>query len=515
RALAIVQGNRQEALSIPFIAVGDSTSDILSGHAAGGLTVAVLTGARSPEARELLLKSEPDFVIEDITKLPALLLQLDSLAVIQNLQFERREVAEKLLHLWFAKHMDLAVESVRLTPKAVSLNSFNGFFTSKGRESFFKTHVEEHGVLNEYYNSKMLYRAGYNIVRPIRSVNEKERQMVIYPVVTWPVMFDLMRAVETGQELPTGITADTPIAAEQQECAHLLEIYQQTFIPHQTSPQPAPPIHQLFWHRLTGERFQHFYANKMLPLPPNSERQALSFEEVQGSRWIINGVEQAHTLGELVQQAQKVLDPTRAMATIVGHGDAHFGNVFLQSSQISSKKENTAIATEPVYPQESAHANALDHVDQKMAYKYLYFDPAFAGRHSLLLDIVKPLYHNVFAMWMYFPHEIAHDLQLSVQYANKHIIIEHNYRLTPIRRALLQMKQEALLKPLLAWLHEQHALPDDWQTILNLALMCCPLLTVDPFDQQKRPSAIGWLGLSQAIQLGNRGIDAWKEQSEQ
>lgn len=484
RALDIAQSTIRRPLSTPFIAVGDSTSDILSGQAAGGLTVAVLTGARSPEARALLLKSQPDFVIDDITFLPSLIEQIDNLATIQQLQFERREVAEKLLRLWFTKHMDLATEQVRLTPKAVSLNSFNGFYQDRGEEYFFKTHVEAHGVLNEYYNAEQLSQAGYNVVRPLRLVREKERQMVVYPVVHWPVMFDLMRAAETGQKLPVGITSDMLIAAEQQECAHLLEIYKKTFMPAHTPALSLPPIHQLFWHRLNGERFQHFYANKMLPLPTSSKLPTLSFEEVQACRWIINGIEQAHTLGELIELGQRVLDPTRETATIIGHGDAHFGNIFLE--------ERTSTTA-----------------------RYLYFDPAFAGRHAPLLDIVKPLYHNIFAMWMYFPHEIARDLQLSLQHTNNHLIVKHNYRLTPIRRAILQVKQETLLKPLLAWLREQHALPDDWQMIINLALMCCPLLTVDPFDQQKRPPEIGWLALTQAVQLGNRGIDAWKEQNEQ
>src|SRR6185312_13152297 len=218
-----------EPLSTPFIAVGDSTSDILGGRAAGALTVAVLTGARTPEARELFLKSQPDFVIEDVTRLPTLLLQLESLALIQNLQFKRRATAEKLLHLWFQRQMELAVEKVRLTPKAVSLNSFNGFYTIEGEEYFFKTHIETNGVLDEYYNAEALDEAGYNVVRPLRLLHEKERQMVIYPVIKAPVMFDLMRAQETGQELPPGITAETSLEAERAECRHLREIYARTF----------------------------------------------------------------------------------------------------------------------------------------------------------------------------------------------------------------------------------------------------------------------------------------------
>jgi hypothetical protein len=73
------------------------------------------------------------------------------------------------------------------------------------------------------------------------------------------------------------------------------------------------------------------------------------------------------------------------------------------------------------------------------------------------------------------------------------------------------MKEERLLRPLLSLLKEHDALPQNWREILNLALMCCPLLTVDPFDQEKRPVEIGWLGLSQAVQLGNSGINPWKE----
>ncbi|HXR66745.1 MAG TPA: HAD hydrolase-like protein, partial [Ktedonobacteraceae bacterium] len=482
-----------EPLPTPFIAVGDSTSDILGGRAAGALTVAVLTGARTPEARELFLKSQPDFVIEDMTGLPALLDEIENLTTIQKLQFERREVAEKLLRLWFAREMNLATESVRLTPKAVSLNSFNGFYTSEGKEYFFKTHVEEHGVLNEYYNSALLNEAGYNVVRPLRQKNEKERQMVIYPVITLPVMFDLMRAQETGQELPAGITAEALLEAERAECQHLLAIYSSTLQLEQDTS--AAPVHQLFWHRLT-KRFYEFYADKTFPLSSNNGNERVSFEQLLHARWIINGVEQEKTLGELVALGQRVLDPKRAAATVVGHGDAHFGNVFIFSlfqAQAGSEGQAGGEAPAPCY---------------------LYFDPAFAGHHPPLLDIVKPLFHNVFAMWMYFPQEIARDLHISVRVENERIVVEHDYQLTPIRKAMLQIKQEQLLKPLLAWLEEREALPEGWQEILQLALMCCPLLTVDLFDSAKRPPEIGWLGLSQALQLGNGGIAAWKEKEQ-
>jgi phosphoglycolate phosphatase-like HAD superfamily hydrolase len=575
-------------LPTPFIAVGDSTSDILSGRGAGALTIAVLTGARTPEARELFLKSQPDFVIEDVTKLPALLDEIENLGTIQKLQFERREVAEKLLRLWFARQMDLATESVHLTPKAVSLNSFNGFYTSAGQEFFFKTHVEEHGVLNEYYHADLLDQAGYNVVRPLRLLHEKDRQMVIYPVITAPVMFDLMRAQETGQELPASISAETLLEAERAECSHLLEIYARTLQPARDTS--AAPIHQLFWHRLI-KRFYEFYADKAFPLPesassvgnastdeniiegrfivscpdlsgtlsapeisPSPEiggygdtrarsevpdksgqdtinrpsmafapadgilRGNVTFEQIMNARWVINSIQQQQTLSELIALGQHVLDPKRVTATVIGHGDAHFGNVFLSDKPMNGVTPLARVvdASQPITLVEPGNvatplARVVDGFISSPTQRYLYFDPAFAGHHSPLLDIVKPFFHNIFATWMYFPREVARDLRISVRVEGEQIIVDHNYHLTPIRRAMLQTKQDELLQPLVALLRERGALSEDWRDILRLALMCCPLLTVDLFDTTKRPPEIGWLGLSQALQLGNQGLPAWKE----
>ena len=467
----------------PFIVVGDSTSDILSGRAAGALTIAVLTGARTPEARDLLAQSKPDFTIEDMTKLPALLADIDSLATIQKLQFTEREKAERLLRLWFARHMQLNVDSITLTPRAVSLNSFNGFYRLHNEDYFFKTHVEEQGMLEEYYHAELLHRSGYNIVLPLQTLHEKDQQMVIYPVIRWPVMFDLVRAIETNETSNVGDMSIQTIAnAEQQECRRLLEIYASTLEFSDAEENTRAPIHQLFWHRLTGGRFQMFYKGKQVPLPDKKSTQhsnaSIPFDELLHYHWTINGATQQKTLGELVERAVKLLDPAQPASTIIGHGDAHFGNVFLETTTEEQSR-------------------------------YLYFDPAFAGRHSPLLDIVKPLFHNIFATWMYFPHEIARDLQLSVTIKSGYISVEHTYALTPVRQAILQAKRQHLLTPLIEQLRAQNALPGDWQEFMHLALMCCPLLTVNLLDTQRMPAAITWLGLAQTIQMGNTGIESF------
>jgi len=182
-------------------------------------------------------------------------------------------------------------------------------------------------------------------------------------------------------------------------------------------------------------------------------------------------------LGELIERAKVALHPAQAAMTVIGHGDAHFGNVFLEQEGQQSR--------------------------------YLYFDPAFAGRHSPILDVVKPLFHNIFATWMYFPYEFAQDLQLSLVSREKTIEITHNFGLTAVRQAILQAKTDSLLRPLLAELDARGALPTNWQEVLQLALLCCPLLTVNLADSERMPPAISWLGLSLAAQVGNIDIASW------
>src|SRR5947209_1950005 len=267
-----------------------------------------------------------------MTKLPDLLEHLDSLVTIQHMQFQEREKAELLLQRWLARHMNVLAESVTLTPKAVSLNSFNGFYHSNGEEFFFKTHIEEQGTLEEYYNAELLYQAGYNIVRPLRTIHEGGQQMVIYPVMHWPIVFDLMRAVELGKE--DKYSCDLLVSAEKQECARLLDIYQATFTQSTAVEHARAPIHHLYWHRLSGGRFKSYYEGKLIQYPQGIDvlEESISFNELLSLQWMINGIPQQKTLGELVERAKVVLDPKQDALTVIGHGDAHFGNVFLENA---------------------------------------------------------------------------------------------------------------------------------------------------------------------------------------
>jgi hypothetical protein len=110
---------------------------------------------------------------------------------------------------------------------------------------------------------------------------------------------------------------------------------------------------------------------------------------------------------------------------------------------------------------------------------------------------------------MYFPHTIAQDLQLAISRRGMTIIVEENYTLTPIRQAILQTKVEQLLRPLIVILGAREMLPVYWKEIIQLALMCCSLLTINLLDVEHIPPSIRWLGLLLAVQIGNNGIQPW------
>ena len=74
----------------------------------------------------------------------------------------------------------------------------------------------------------------------------------------------------------------------------------------------------------------------------------------------------------------------------------------------------------------------------------------------------------------------------------------------------MHTKIEHLLIPLVAELRSHDALPGDWFEMMRLALMCCPLLTINLLDEERIPASTSWLGLSQAVQMGNEGIPSWR-----
>lgn len=373
---------------------------------------------------------------------------------IQRLQFEDRAAAEALT-LAFVRDLFPALEviHVQLRPLAVSLNSFNGFLTLRdGRRLFFKTHVEPGGVVQEYYNSSLLAEAGYPVIRPLHASTEYGKQFLIYDLIDSPSVFDVARALEHGERDDLGALTEAQHHAD----ADLWRIYERTLAWQTAADAEGAPVHQLFYHRLGG-RYQDFYAGQPFELPSLS----LDWETLTTRRWVINGVRFEGTLAAAIGEARSRLCPTREGWSVVGHGDAHNGNVFFTPGGL------------------------------------MYFDPAFGGRHHPLLDLTKPLFHNSLATWMYHPAEVAASLDIRLADDGHTLHVTHSYRPSPVRQMFFASKIERVLRPLLP-----HLEMADWRGFLKAALMCCPLLTLNLRDRTRFPAEIGLLGLCLVAEMG-------------
>jgi hypothetical protein len=385
------------------------------------------------------------------------------LQYIQSLQFSDVKAASALMKDFLNAILPFKINEVTIRPLAVSLNSLNGFLLADdGRKLFFKTHVEPKSIINEYYNSTILAEAGYPVIQPIFSSNEWGKQLLIYEYVEYPSLFDMIRKLELDDKQ----NADLIVSLQQKSDDELWKIYLETLQPLAAEQHEKAPIHQLFSHRLTGGRFTSFYENTDIVLPG----QTIHFSTLAKMRWIVNRVEFKESIANLVEQAIAGLDPSRSETpSIIGHGDAHNGNVFVD-------RENSSL---------------------------VYFDPAFAGRHSPFLDLAKPLFHNVFAIWMYFPYEIAKTISISCEIKEDALIVEHNFAPSAVRLALLQSKIQRVLTPLVKELKSREWLDPYWKKYLKLALFCCPFLTMNLSDTQKFPPEITLLGLAMAVEMGS------------
>ncbi len=65
-----------------------------------------------------------------------------------------------------------------------------------------------------------------------------------------------------------------------------------------------------------------------------------------------------------------------------------------------------------------------------------------------------------------------------------------------------ESKMKRVGTPLIQELSRRGGLPRNWRTVLKLALMCCPLLTMNLADPAKFPPAITLLGLCYVVEMG-------------
>ena len=388
-----------------------------------------------------------------------------TLTAIQSLQFQDREAAERALLEFVREELDtpFAARSLELRPSAVSLNSMNGvLWTEEDEKLFFKTHVEPGSVVGEYYNAQLLADAGYPVISPSYASTEYGKQFLVYPFFEMRSLFDIARDIEVG----SADNLDEIAEAQERGDCKLYDIYRDSRESVEAPAHADAPIHQLFHHRLTRGRFDKFYRDTAVLLPDGE----FAYAELARKTWRVNGNALDVTLADCVETAAKVLDPAKASCeAVIGHGDAHNGNVFYDPA----------------------------------GGDLIYFDPAFAGRHSPFADLVKPLIHNVFLSWLYFPTVYDAEVALECRVGADSVEIEHDFALHEIRQRFLTSKVTYLLRPLVADMRARGALPVDWKSYVKSAAFCCPFLTLNLTDRDRFPPKITALGLSLAVEFAS------------
>lgn len=393
---------------------------------------------------------------------------------IQKLQFTDKKQAEESLLAFLQKYEDSSIVKVELQPKPESLNSMNGFVTYDNAERyFFKTHTEENEQLSEYYNASTLAQAGYPVITTKQITHRPGKQIVLYEIVTMPTLFDLVKE-EEDRQAAISESGKKLVAAQEELDQKVADIYESTLKQISAEEHARAPIHQLFSHRLAESgRLGLFYRGKRFKINDAD----LNFDTIENMEWEINGVTYSETLAQIIQHSRSLLEP-KAGPSIVGHGDAHNGNVFFNADKG----------------------------------QLLMFDPAFAGLHDPILDLTKPLFHNIFARWMYFPEQVNNEFELNCQLKGDRIVLRHSFLPSELRQSFLTSKIENVLKPILAELQRKGQLAADWKDYLKSSLFCCPFLTVNLFADfvengtlaERYPPSIKLLGLAMAVELGSR-----------
>src|SRR5690349_12504690 len=168
----------------------------------------------------------------------------DILQQIRDLQFSDKGRAEALLLSFIRENFPLDVLELKLTPLAVSLNSFNGFMTlADGQRRFFKTHTESDTVIDEYYNAEMLAELGYPVIQPVFKSTEIGKQLLVYEVIEDESVFDAAWRIETQDANDLEALNEAQNRADDE----LLRFYRSSLAPQSAESAARSPIHQLFY----------------------------------------------------------------------------------------------------------------------------------------------------------------------------------------------------------------------------------------------------------------------------
>lgn len=378
----------------------------------------------------------------------------------------------------------IEASNVSINYDQYSLNSLNGFFETGDGEFFFKFHQEEDedAMSGEYYRADILARAGLPVDQPVLMSALPGEQILVYRRRHDPRFSDVLRELDLHDDRDRRRIA---VEAERRLNREVLDVYLRTLHPVTVEQAAAEPVNRLFFERLVdpatrafpGGRFKSFYIGRELVLPGV----AMTWEQFSRTKFRINGIEYRDTVGDLFAAAHRRLDPRRLADAggVTAHGDAHNANVWF-----SEQGERAALS---------------------------FFDPAFAGEHvPALLAEVKTTFHNVLAhpLWLYDPALASRRYEAQARLAGGILDVRTDWKLTPVREDLLEVKAAAMWRPLLKELDRRGMLPDDWRRVVRLGLFLCPTLVMNLCAGAATHDATSSLiGFAMAVMAGSEPVD--------
>jgi Ser/Thr protein kinase RdoA (MazF antagonist) len=391
--------------------------------------------------------------------------------------------AERLLADLLRDLFTIEARNVAINHDQYSLNSLNGFFETDDGAFFFKFHQEEgeEAMSGEYYRADILAKAGLPVDQPLLMSVLPGEQILVYRRRTDPRFSDVLRALDMTDD---AAAREKAVKAERALSEAVLKVYLDTLHPVNAAEVAAEPIHRLFYERLIdppegaypGGRLSRFYVGEDFAFPGLT----LGWDRLSRCRFVVNGIEYEDGIGALFDAAHERLAPARLADAggVVAHGDAHNANVWYEERGGSAR--------------------------------LAFFDPAFAGENiPTLLAEVKTTFHNILAhpFWLYDPAEASARYKASAVLDGDRLNVTMDFEPSPVRRALLEVKAEALWRPLLATLKARDMLPADWRRVVRLGLFLCPTLVMNLRAGATSHNPVSSLiGLSVAVMAGSEPV---------
>ena len=249
--------------------------------------------------------------------------------------------------------------------------------------------------------------------------------------------------IQTGQS--DRELLETIVHTELAKAEDTLRAYRQSFQdPAKHSKRSKQPIHRFFHDRVVNNvRFREFYNDGVQVhqhLVPLRSFLRIPFE--------INKVCYP-SLDEISRNAAAVLDPSAVAScpTVFGLGDTHGANIL-----ISEKRRPD-------------HRREL-----------LYIDYEAAGYHSVMLDLAKPFYNDIFFQTLYADH-IPNPPGIDYELKEGVIRITLSPCEAPIGQAILVIRRRLLILPLFVYAQAMHHDLEQHVPQLASALFACACLT--------------------------------------